>query len=224
MSTLDQKTREELSLLLPWYANGTLDDAENALVEEALKSDELLAAEYELILEDQAAVIDLVSSEEVPASMEERFKVALNAAATAGESAPIEQASSSESFVEKMISLFFPTRTVAIMAVAAALVLCVQAGIIFSMVDGNQPGNQYQTASGEEEAADIKLRFLVKFKADAEFGLIEKLLKELDGQIIKGPTADGFYELGFKDESQQEHVAKTLEANSELFQFILPAN
>ena len=133
-------------------------------------------------LADQAAVLDLVASEEVPASMEERFKVALNATTdTSREQARAERVSSGESLAEKMVSLFFPTRAVAAMAVAAALVVCIQAGIIFSMVDGVQNGNQYETASGEEEVTGISTRFLVKFTPDVEFASVEKLPSFVSG-------------------------------------------
>ena len=53
MSTLSDKEREEFSMLLPWYANGTLDDADHDRVEKALREDDELAKEFDLILEDQ---------------------------------------------------------------------------------------------------------------------------------------------------------------------------
>ena len=157
--------------------------------------------------------------------MEERFKVALNATTdTSREQARAERVSSGESLAEKMVSLFFPTRAVAAMAVAAALVVCIQAGIIFSMVDGVQNGNQYETASGEEEVTGISTRFLVKFTPDVEFASVEKLLKEQGGQILNGPTADGLYELGFKGDGQSEDLTQLLSAETKLFQFVLPKN
>ena len=72
MSTLSDKDRDELSLLLPWYANGTLDAEDSVRVEQALAEDDALAREFDLILEDQAAMIDVVSEEEVPSRSEER--------------------------------------------------------------------------------------------------------------------------------------------------------
>ena len=56
MSTLTEKERQELSLLLPWYANGTLDGEDSRRVEAALAEDEELAREFDLVLEDQAAM------------------------------------------------------------------------------------------------------------------------------------------------------------------------
>ena len=37
MNTLNKKNREELSLLLPWYANGTLNEEDSRKVEEAME-------------------------------------------------------------------------------------------------------------------------------------------------------------------------------------------
>ena len=79
MSTLSTRERQELSLLLPWYANGTLDAEDSRRIEAALAEDEELAREFDLVLEDQAAVVALTSEEEVPLSMAERFKAALHA-------------------------------------------------------------------------------------------------------------------------------------------------
>jgi len=73
MSALSEKERQEVSLLLPWYANGTLDSEDSCKVEAALAQDEALAREFDLVLEDQAATIELVSEEEVPISIAERF-------------------------------------------------------------------------------------------------------------------------------------------------------
>ena len=57
MSTLSEKERQDLSLLLPWYATGKLDSEDNRKVEAALTYDEALARELDLVLEDQAAVV-----------------------------------------------------------------------------------------------------------------------------------------------------------------------
>ena len=47
MSTLSDKDIEELSLLLPWYANGTLDAEDSVRVEQALAEDDALAREFD---------------------------------------------------------------------------------------------------------------------------------------------------------------------------------
>ena len=103
MSTLSDKDIEELSLLLPWYANGTLDAEDSVRVEQALAEDDALAREFDLILEDQAAIVDLVSEEDVPSSISERFKAALEAEIDAP---PVRQnETTGHGLVSRMMSL-----------------------------------------------------------------------------------------------------------------------
>ena len=220
MSTLSDKEREELSLLLPWYANGTLDSEDSQKVEAALAQDEALAREFDLVLEDQAAVVELVSEEEVPVSMAERFKAALNAEQEepAARTAP---AQTGESMISRIVALLFPERQRAYAYVAAALVVLVPAVAIFSGAIGTQQTTQYQTASGEEEAASAGVRMLVTFNANAGWSDIDAFLKENRIQIVKGPNADGFYELEFE---KDDALVDAINAQSDIFEFALPVN
>lgn len=219
MSALDEKERQEVSLLLPWYANGTLDREDSRRVEAALAKDEALAREFDLVLEDQAALIDLVSEEEVPISMTERFKAALNAE----QNEPAKRAKRSdtdESLISRIINVLFPARPRAYAAVAAVIVLLVPAVVILS-ISGNQQTGPYQTTSGEEQTVTTKARMLVKFKSDVTWAVIDAFLKENRGQVVKGPTADGLYELEFE---KAEKLAEKMEAETGIFEFALPAN
>lgn len=220
MSILSDKDRHELSLLLPWYANGTLNEEDILKVEDALAKDEALAREFDLVLEDQAAAIELVSEEEVPISITERFKAALNAE----EAEPAKSAKShvaDESWIGRIAALLSPGRTRAYAYAAAAIILLVPAVAIFSVGSGNQQTGPYQTASGEEETAIAKERMLVKFNAEVAWTKIDAILKKNRGQVIKGPTADGLYQLEFE---KSEGLAERLGAEIGVFEFVLPAN
>ena len=220
MSALSKEERHELSLLLPWYANGTLDNEDRRKVEAALTQDEALAREFDLVLEDQAAVIGLVSEEAVPISMAERFKAALNA----GQKEPATSARpryAGESVISRMVSSLFPARPRAYAFATALIVLLVPAVAIVSYMAGSQRTGQYQTASGDEETASQKARMLVKFNADAAWTDIDAFLKENRGQVVKGPTADGLYELEF---DKVEKLVEILGAEIDVLEFALPAN
>lgn len=220
MSALSKEERHELSLLLPWYANGTLDNEDRRKVEAALAQDEALAREFDLVLEDQAAVIGLVSEEAVPISMAERFKAALNA----GQKEPATSARpryAGESVISRMVSSLFPARPRAYAFATALIVLLVPAVAIVSYMAGSQRTGQYQTASGDEETASQKARMLVKFNADAAWTDIDAFLKENRGQVVKGPTADGLYELEF---DKVEKLVEILGAEIDVLEFALPAN
>lgn len=220
MSTLSEKERQELSQLLPWYANGTLGSEDSRKVEAALARDEALAREFDLVLEDQAAVVELVSEEEVPISMAERFKAALNAEADepAASASPREKG---ESLMSRLASVLFSDRPKGYAFAAAAIVLLVPAIAIYSVVIGNQQPGQYQTASGEEGTTVEKTRMLVKFSSGAAWTDIDAFLRENRGQVTKGPTADGLYELEF---DAAEQLAAEMSAETGIFEFVLPAN
>jgi len=220
MSTLSEKEKQEVSLLLPWYANGTLDDADTRKVEAALAQDEALAREFDVVLEDQAAMVELVSEEDVPISISERFKAALNA--EQDELAPsVQPGETGESLINRMITALFPARPRAYAFAAAAIVLLVPAVAVFSIVNGNQQTGQYQTASGQEETGIAKTRMLVKFNPEVTWSDIDAFLKENRGQVVKGPTADGLYELELE---KAEELVEKMDAEVGIFEFVLPAN
>ena len=227
MSTLDLKNREEISQLLPWYANGTLSEAECERVEAALDADEQLRAEFDLVLEDQVATIDLVSEEPVPASMEQRFKVSLNQMQSQAQQAPVSPLEPETSgFIERMVAMLFPTRAVAYMAVAAALLLVVQSGAIVSLISDDLTGRQFQTASGPGKQSAAGIQFLVQFNGDASMTNVSKFLKDNDGRLAGGPSADGFYTLEFSPggDTSAPKLQTLLEEKSDLFAIVLVAN
>ena len=220
MSTLSDKDRNELSLLLPWYANGTLDAADSQRVEAALAEDDALAREFDLVLEDQAAMVELVSEEEVPSSISERFKAQLNA--EMDKPAPrSEAANTQDGFLSRLITGLFPAQPRAYAAAAIMAAVVIPAVALVSYQAGNDGPAQYQTASGEDPVAPDAMRVLVRFNAAADWASIDAFLQEKGGQIVNGPTPDGFYELEFKSE---DGLAEELNAVTDIFEFALPAN
>ena len=220
MSTLSKKERQELSLLLPWYANGTLDSEDCRKIEAALAEDEELAREFDLLLEDQAAVVALTSEEEVPISMAERFKAALHAEQTKPETSARPR-DTGESAIARVLSVLFPARPRAYAFVTAIVVALVPVVAVVSYMAGSQQTTQYQTASGEEEIAGDRTRVLVKFNSDVAWATIDAFLKENRGQVVKGPTADGLYELEFQ---KAEGLVERMGGEFGVFEFALPVN
>ncbi|SLN30178.1 hypothetical protein TRL7639_01237 [Falsiruegeria litorea R37] len=220
MSTLSEIERQELSLLLPWYANGTLDSEDSRKVEKALAEDDELAREFDLVLEDQAAVIDLVSEEVVPISMPERFKAALHAEQTKPEPSA-QMRKTGESTLTRLLSVLFPAKPRAYAFAAAMMALLVPAVGVVSYMAGSQQTNQYQTATGEQQVISDAARVLVKFNSDAAWADIDMFLKDNQGQVAKGPTADGFYELAFP---KNDGLMEKLGAMVDVIEFVLPVN
>ena len=220
MSTLSETERQELSLLLPWYANGTLDSKDSRKVEAALAQDDELAREFDLVLEDQAAVVELVSEEEVPISMAERFKAQLHAEQTKAQETQPPRASQ-EGVVDRLLALLFPARPRAYVFVTAMALVLVPVIALVSYNAGTQQTTQYQTASGPSAVATDATRVLVQFSSSAAWTDIDAYLKENSGQVVKGPTADGFYELEFQS---QDGLIEKLSAERGVFEFVLPVN
>lgn len=223
MSTLDRETREELSMLLPWYANGTLEEDEMARVEDALQQDESLRAELDLILEDQAATIELVEAQDVPASIAERFKVVLEQETAAP---PLSRAADpAPGLMERLASALFPTRQVAYAAAAALFLLTVQSGVIFSLLTSDDPAGQYETASGGEEAQGTQARFLVQLNPESSLSALTGYLAGHNGQIVEGPTPQGLFKLAFEvaEDETGDDIKGKLEAEGSLFLIVLPS-
>lgn len=220
MSTLSEDERQELSLLLPWYANGTLEEEDRRRVEAALAEDDALAREFDLVLEDQAAMIALVSEEEVPVSIGERFKAALNAEQDAA-AAPAAPAPRGESMISRLVGTLFPARQQAIAALAVVMILLLPALVILSGKTGNEQKGPYQTATGEDETGIETTRVLVKFRAGAAWAEIDAFLKENRGQVVKGPSADSLYELQFET---NDTLADRIGAANGIFEFALPSD
>ena len=92
---------------------------------------------------------------------------------------------------------------------------------LVSFEAGNQNTAQYQTASGEDPVVSDGVRLLVKFNAEVSWTQVDAFLKENAGQIVKGPTPDGFYELEF---AAGTDAVEEMERLPEIFEFALPAN
>jgi len=59
MNTKQKETQEDIELLLPWHAAGTLSRRDAARVDQALANDNELAARYELVREELGDTIDI---------------------------------------------------------------------------------------------------------------------------------------------------------------------
>jgi anti-sigma-K factor RskA len=75
-----QRARQEIEVLLPWYATGTLNGRDAERVEQALAGDGELAQRYKLVRRELAEITDLNEALGVPSArtMEKLF-AAINA-------------------------------------------------------------------------------------------------------------------------------------------------
>jgi len=181
MTTRNNKDAERQALedLLPWHAAGTLSRQEAQLVEAALARDPELARLYELVRGELAGTIQLNETLEklfarIDAEPARRMRRAPGLGAR---------------MAEFLASLSPPTLAWA--AVAAAVVIMLQAGVIGSGLLKSGPGGSYVTASAPGEAAGGTY-VLIRFAPKASAADVTAFLEARKASIAGGPAA-GFY-------------------------------
>jgi hypothetical protein len=217
-----QDNRAEISMLLPWYAAGTLSAAETRRVAAAIERDPELAKRLEDI-RDEAAETHLVN-ESIPAPsrrVADKLFAAIEAEQAKSPRVYKPKVSMSAWFAEKL-AVARP-RTLAFAAAAAVAVIALQAG----MIAGNfiEPKSGYQTATAPQEISDGP-QILVNFVPDAKVSDIETLLKDIGGTIVEGPQA-GLYRIRIAPELDQagvERLIQILRGKPELVRFAAPAS
>ena len=193
---------DEIDLLLPWYAAGTLTPAEAKRVEDALMRDPALAERLALTREEMDEAIGLAESLPAPsprardrvfdriAAIEDARPLGLMDVGRAA-SARVRESG----FVGRLLGLVsgFAPRTLAYAGVAAALVLALQTGIIGTLLMDRPGGAVYGTASGPGASVQEGTFALVRFVPEATLGRISTVLGELGASIADGPRAGGLY-------------------------------
>src|SRR3954464_255746 len=132
-----EKLPEDVELLLPWHAAGPLSRRDAARVEQALANDNELATRYELVREELGEAIRLNETLGAPSAraMEKLFAKV--------DAEPVHKPTVSfnlGAWLTELITSFQP-RTLAYGAMAAALAIVLQAGVLTGMfVKEDDPG------------------------------------------------------------------------------------
>ncbi|WP_461357417.1 hypothetical protein [Bradyrhizobium sp. USDA 4454] len=205
---------DDVEMLLPWHAAGTLNARDARRVEDALASDPELARQYAVIREEYAETIGLNESLGAPSAraMQKLF---------AAIDAEPERKPSAGARVSAGISEFFSKlspRTLAWSSSVGAVVVLLQAGVIGAVLMRSQPA-PFQTASldaVEQRSAPAApspasapvtrdlgasvaappTRLLVRFAPDARIADITALLDNYQGAIVDGKG--GMFRLQFR--------------------------
>jgi anti-sigma factor RsiW len=175
--------RDEISALLVFLANGTLEGAEKARVEAALASDPDLQAEFAVLKQIRTQM----QSEAVERSPGE-FGHARLMRDLAREAPPVRS-----------------NRLWQGLAAAALALLVVQT--VFSL----NGGSLIRLAGGETETTSGPV-LTVAFAGSATEADIRALLIEADLTIVSGPSALGLYRLAAKDEAARTAALAKLSA------------
>jgi hypothetical protein len=219
---MQEREREEIEMLLPWYVTGRLDRADRARVEGYLARYPDVAAQLDLVqAEREQSVRGNEALGAPPAGALDRLMASLPAARPG-----TVQRIARSALLQQVADLFAaPTvRSVRWAALAAAALIVVQAAAISTLlVRGG--GGTYQTASGQ--AAGEGVVALVVFAEDARVGAIAQLLVEFEASIVDGPKPGGVYKIRLRtsDRSQaaQDTVLRRLAERRDIVRTVLPS-
>ena len=206
-----EKLPEDVELLLPWHAAGTLSRRDAARVEQALANDNELAARYEMVREELGEAIRLNESLGAPSA---RAMQNLFAKIDAEPARKPRASFNIGAWLTDFVTGFQP-RTLAYGATAAALAIVLQAGILAG-VFVKEGGVGFTSCVADDERATAPY-VAVRFNPQASAADITKFLADNKATIVGGPTAGGMFKLRVSDNSLSEAelsaVVKTMTAN-----------
>jgi anti-sigma factor RsiW len=218
---LTEAEREEIEMLLPWYATGKLDPSDRARVEAYLAAHPEVARQLELVrAERDEAVTGNEALGWPSAAATERLMASLPAARPGWGGLRALRGG-----LQQIGGLFVAPATGAVRwaAVAAAVLIAVQTVAIATLVS-QRPGT-YQTASGVQTGEGITL--LVSFADDAKATAISQLLADFDASIVDGPKAGGIYKVRLRTEDRsqpaREALVRKLAERRDVVRAVLPS-
>jgi anti-sigma-K factor RskA len=205
-----EKLPEDVELLLPWHAAGTLSRRDAARVEQALANDNELASRYEMVREELGEAIRLNETLGAPSAraMQNLFaKIDAEPARTPKVSFNLG------AWLTEFVASFQP-RTLAYGAMAAALAIVLQAGILAGVfVKEGNVGPTMASLTTNEPASYVAVRF----NPQASAAEITKFLADNKATIVGGPASGGMFTLRVSDsalsESELSAVVKKMTAN-----------
>lgn len=192
MNAVNENEGNDVELLLPWHAAGTLSHRDTQRVEAALASDAELARRYELVREELGQTIELNESLGAPSAR------AMEALFAKIGSEPARAPALSVNVGARLREFFanLSPRTLAWSASAGALAIVLQAGMIAGiMFEKNGPVGpaKYQTASATTNTSGAGSYALVRFQPQANAADIDKFLESNNLSVADGPSAGGLY-------------------------------
>jgi hypothetical protein len=180
----NQYERSEIEDLLPWHAAGTLTPREARDVEAALVRDPELMRRFMLAREELHATVELNESLGQPSP---RAAARLFEAIDAESGRKPAASGGFAAWIGEFIASLTP-RQLAFSAVAGALAIVLQAGLIGALVIGQRGQDSQQVAS-----VDTDSDAFVRFSPGASASEIASLLEANRVSIVDGPRPGGLY-------------------------------
>jgi len=217
--------RDEVELLLPWYVNDTLEPHDKARVNAYLAEHSEFETQIATMREDMGESIQANEMIRAPgAGALDRLMTQIEAEAPQ----PLALKASATGLLASLgefLQSLTPGR-LSMAAIAAALVITVQAGFLGNMLlQGGSGGGVYETV-GENTSA-TGTAFLIQFNPEADLGAVAGFLESNDAVVISGPENGQFFKIriGSKtlDEAARAALLTKLGANTDLVAMVLPS-
>ncbi|BCJ90947.1 hypothetical protein IZ6_16820 [Terrihabitans soli] len=223
---MTQDEKDEISLLLPWYAAGTLSASETRRVAAAIASDPELQQRLDYVRDEAAET--LLANESIAAPsrrVADKLFAGIDAEIAKNPRAYAPKFSLSNWFAEKAEAM--RPRTLAFAGMAAALIIAVQAGFIVSNIAPQGEGGDTTLATTIDPIAAPGPQLLVNFQPTATVGDIEGLLKQAGGTIVNGPEA-GLYRVKIGpstiDQAGVDKIIELLRDKPDVVRFVAAAS
>jgi anti-sigma-K factor RskA len=222
MNTKNKEMQEDIELLLPWHAAGTLSRRDAERVERALANDNELASRYEAVREELGEAIRLNESLGAPSAraMQDLF-AKIDAEPVRTPRTSFNLAAWATGFVAS-----FQPRTLAYAAGAAAIAIMLQAGLIAgSVLQDKTSGPQLASYGAQQDGTGSYV--LIRFNPQASVDDISKFLAEHKASIAGGPAAgSGLFRLKVADkavgQAELGSIVKRMQGNP-VVGFTVPA-
>jgi len=190
--------QDDIEMLLPWHAAGTLSRRDAQRVEDALARNPELARRYALVREELGETIHLNETLGAPSAraMEALFaKIDAEPKRSAmGGAGSLNLSSRFTGWLENLAP-----RTLAFAGGAAAIAILLQAGLIATIMVKQNPTSGFETASAPSTAPGVGAFTLIRFAPQASFDDINKFLEQNKLMIVSGPVAGGLYKVRVGD-------------------------
>lgn len=217
--TTEEMEREEIEMLLPWYATGRLDRADMARVESYLARHPQLARQLALVRDEQEQTVAANEALGWPsAGAVDRLMATLPGTSSGG--SPRGAGALHFQWIREFFAA--PTASgVRWAAAGVAALLAVQTATIATLLLSDR-GGTYQVASGQQGGGD-GVTALVAFTDEATAPAISRLLAEFAANIVDGPKAGGLYKirLRMEDRSQAEAQLRRLQERRDIVRVVL---
>jgi anti-sigma factor RsiW len=219
--TTEEIEREEIEMLLPWYATGQLGRADRERVESYLAGHPEMLRQLDLVRTERDETVAANESLGAPsAGAIDRLMAALPS--TRGRRTPF---SPGAVFFQRVADFFVAPTAAGVRwaAVAVAALIALQAATIGALL--HDRGVDYEAASGQETGDGITA--LVVFTDEATAPAISRLLAEFGANIVDGPKPGGVYKVRLRMEDRspaaREARLRALAEQRDIVRTVLPS-